>query len=151
MKLTAPYREPRNAHTTATDRAVSPVIGVILMIAITVVLAAVVGSMALGLATSLQAVAPNANFQFEYTETGTDVYDVTATHMGGDTITSQNAQSLTISASGATSVSFDVSTGVSAGIAKTITGVSNDTAVRVVWTSGDGESSQTLATGRTPA
>lgn len=42
------------------DRAVSPVIGVILMVAITVILAAVIGSFVLGLGNSVQQTAPNA-------------------------------------------------------------------------------------------
>ena len=45
------------------DRAVSPVIGVILMVAITVILAAVIGTFVLGLGDSLGDTAPQASFQ----------------------------------------------------------------------------------------
>ncbi len=44
------------------DRAVSPVIGVILMVAITVILAAVIGTFVLGLGDSLGDTAPQASF-----------------------------------------------------------------------------------------
>jgi len=44
------------------DRAVSPVIGVILMVAITVILAAVIASFVLGLGDSTGNAAPNVNF-----------------------------------------------------------------------------------------
>ena len=46
----------------ADDRAVSPVIGVILMVAITVILAAVIGTFVLGLGDQLGDTAPQASF-----------------------------------------------------------------------------------------
>ncbi|WP_277556098.1 type IV pilin N-terminal domain-containing protein [Halobaculum limi] len=152
MKLASLIQAARNEHTNSDDRAVSPVIGVILMVAVTVILAAVVGSMALGLGGSLQQIAPNANFQFEYTADGPDNYDVTATHMGGDVITAQETSSLSLIAVGvATPEEFNLSvSSVSAGNSVTLEDVSNNTVVRVVWTSADGGSSQTLASGRTP-
>lgn len=52
------------------DRAVSPVIGVILMVAITVILAAVIGAFVLGLGQESSA-GPTA--AFDLTETGDDV------------------------------------------------------------------------------
>ncbi|MFC6771826.1 type IV pilin [Halorubrum pallidum] len=47
---------------TSDDRAVSPVIGVILMVAITVILAAVIGTFVLGLGDQLGDTAPQASF-----------------------------------------------------------------------------------------
>jgi len=130
------------------DRAVSPVIGVILMVAITVILAAVIGSFVLGLGNSVQQTAPNANFQFDFAENTSNPanYDVTATHTGGDTIS--DADSVNITASGSTPVSF--TTPVSAGDSETLPDVSSDTTVRVIWTSENGDSSQTLAEETTP-
>ena len=61
------------------DRAVSPVVGVALLIAITVILAAVIGGVVLGLGTS-SVDAPQASLQFEYDE---DDGDVTIYHDGG--------------------------------------------------------------------
>lgn len=47
------------------SRAVSPVIGVILMVAITVILAAVIGTFVLGLGDQVSESAPQANLQFD--------------------------------------------------------------------------------------
>ena len=60
------------------ERAVSPVIGVILMVAITVILAAVVGSFVLGLAGDVSEAAPTAQIDFEYNDP-----NVVLTHEGG--------------------------------------------------------------------
>ena len=54
----------------ADDDAVSPVIGVILMVAITVILAAVIGTFVLGLGEQVQSNSPNAQFTFEFDEDG---------------------------------------------------------------------------------
>jgi len=62
------------------DDAVSPVIGVILMVAITVILAAVIASFVLGLGNQ-QDVAPQASFSFDYEA---DNYKVTISHDSGD-------------------------------------------------------------------
>ncbi|MDR5673650.1 type IV pilin N-terminal domain-containing protein [Halalkaliarchaeum sp. AArc-GB] len=61
--------------------AVSPVIGVILMVAITVILAAVIGTFVLGLGDQVGDAAPNANWD---TEAADD--EVTFTHNGGDSV-----------------------------------------------------------------
>jgi len=50
------------------DRGVSPVIGVILMVAVTVIIAAVIGSSALGLSEEIGETPPNAQFTVEETE-----------------------------------------------------------------------------------
>jgi len=65
------------------DDAVSPVIGVILMVAITVILAAVIASFVLGLGDQAQQATPQASFSWEYNG---DAPEVTITHDGGDTI-----------------------------------------------------------------
>jgi len=54
------------------DSAVSPVIGVILMVAITVILAAVIASFVLGLGDQTDDVSPNIQFDTEY-ENGTTI------------------------------------------------------------------------------
>jgi flagellin-like protein len=59
------------------NRGVSPVIGVILMVAITVILAAVIGTFVLGLGDSLSNSAPQASFQCD----GNDLV-----HNGGDNL-----------------------------------------------------------------
>jgi flagellin-like protein len=66
------------------SRAVSPVIGVILMVAITVILAAVIGTFVLGLGDNIDS-APQASIDFEAGDIGgTNVANVT--HRGGDNI-----------------------------------------------------------------
>ncbi len=67
------------------DDAVSPVIGVILMVAITVILAAVIATFVLGLGEQVSDTAPNANFQFDYNSTGGSE-NVTITHTSGPAI-----------------------------------------------------------------
>ena len=52
----------------ADDDAVSPVIGVILMVAITVILAAVIGTFVLGLGDQVQNNPPSAQLTFEYNQ-----------------------------------------------------------------------------------
>lgn len=64
------------------DDAVSPVIGVILMVAITVILAAVIASFVLGLGDSQQ-VSPQASIDTDY-DAGES--DLTITHNSGDAI-----------------------------------------------------------------
>ena len=70
------------------DDAVSPVIGVILMVAITVILAAVIASFVLGLGGSQQQT-PTASFGWDY-QNNTTISNgngfVTVSHEGGDTI-----------------------------------------------------------------
>jgi len=76
------------------DRAVSPVIGVILMVAITVILAAVIGTFVLGLGDQVQSTTPQASFGFDSGQQtiedtdghSTTVTAVTVTHETGDAI-----------------------------------------------------------------
>jgi len=64
------------------DRGVSPVIGVILMVAITVILAAVIASFVLGFGDSVRS---NAQAGVTVAENDTDAYDVTLTSLGQNT------------------------------------------------------------------
>lgn len=68
------------------DRAVSPVIGVILMVAITVILAAVIGTFVLGLGDQVSQTTPNASFGFDYDRVNGGNDSLTISHNGGDTI-----------------------------------------------------------------
>ncbi|MFB6236378.1 MAG: type IV pilin [Halopenitus sp.] len=71
------------------DRAVSPVIGVILMVAITVILAAVIGTFVLGLGDSLSQQSPQATYEWSQNASGSSNdgnITVTLEHTGGDTI-----------------------------------------------------------------
>jgi len=73
------------------DRAVSPVIGVILMVAITVILAAVIGTFVLGLGDSLGDNQPSAQLSVDVTNSSNDdEFNVTINHNGGDAISSES-------------------------------------------------------------
>ena len=133
------------------DSAVSPVIGVILMVAITVILAAVIGSFVLNLGGSLNDSAPQASFGFEYNASGSNV---TVTHQSGDSI---EAARLNVTSSSATigpisgeSWSDTVSAGDSAKYEKNSGNSWNGETVRIVWESETGENSATLSTSTAP-
>jgi len=79
MKLPNPFNSD--------DRAVSPVIGVILMVAITVILAAVIGTFVLGLGDSLGDNQPSAQLSVDIDEGAADNV-TTVSHDGGDSIPS---------------------------------------------------------------
>jgi flagellin-like protein len=82
------------------DEAVSPVIGVILMVAITVILAAVIGTFVLGLGDQVQSTSPQASFNFDFTDNDAGTSDeLDVTHDGGDSI---SANELAFAVSGAT-------------------------------------------------
>ncbi|MDS0258316.1 type IV pilin N-terminal domain-containing protein [Haloarcula sp. S1CR25-12] len=124
------------------DDAVSPVIGVILMVAITVILAAVIASFVLGLGDQQQQT-PQASFEWEY---NSDDSTFTVTHDGGDSIDLAR-----ISIEGAT-VSTDFSDPVTAGSTAELdfSSVSSGDTVTVVWEDADEETSTTLATYEVP-
>ncbi|MGZ0746715.1 type IV pilin [Haloparvum sp. AD34] len=67
------------------DRAVSPVIGVILMVAITVILAAVIGTFVLGLGDSLSQTSPTATYDWSQTNISGNG-SVTVEHSSGDSL-----------------------------------------------------------------
>ncbi|RLM63469.1 type IV pilin [Halorubrum sp. Atlit-8R] len=73
--------KPRNQSNTE-DRAVSPVIGVILMVAITVILAAVIGTFVLGLGDQLGDTAPQATFTIDSNTSNT----INITKTGGQSL-----------------------------------------------------------------
>jgi flagellin-like protein len=140
------------------DRAVSPVIGVILMVAITVILAAVIGTFVLGLGDQVSQTTPSASFGFDYDRSSNDT--LTISHNGGDTV---DANNLNVAISGVnTSINDQYSWSsdlggangdVTAGSSVTVDGgnvngnqaldISNGT-VSVVWQSSEGDSSATL-------
>jgi flagellin-like protein len=139
------------------ERAVSPVIGVVLMDAITVILAAVIGTFVLGLGSSTQPAAPNAYFEFEFTPSGGNGFagidgdEVEITHKSGDTI---DRSRLTVLLEGTELPSPWPTTKVQAGTTYTyddsVAGgpdLADEDTVRIVWESEDGESSATIGTG----
>lgn len=112
------------------DRAVSPVVGVALLIAITVILAAVIGGVVLGLGTG-SADAPQASLQFEYNSSGSD--QLTISHKGGDAIDANNTE---LRASGDITVNDAFDSDLAAGESRDFATDGNATAgdeVSVVW------------------
>jgi len=133
------------------DRAVSPVIGVILMVAITVILAAVIGTFVLGLGDQVSENAPQASFSFDFDTANSNV---TITHEGGDTLDNS-----TISidgddgglAPGDVNHPGDWDDGtVEAGDSITYKDVDNGETVRVIWTNPAGGATNTIARGTAP-
>ena len=86
---------------TSDDRAVSPVIGVILMVAITVILAAVIGTFVLGLGDQLGDTAPQASFDIDEDTADTNGnVSLTLTKTGGQDL---DARDLVLSVDGSRS------------------------------------------------
>lgn len=127
------------------DRAVSPVIGVILMVAITVILAAVIGTFVLGLGNQVSEASPQAQFTFDQSgAAGTTGANVTITHDGGDAIESSNL-GVKVAGSDAT-MSTAFSGTVSAGVSATadVSGESPGDELRVVWSSSSSDETATI-------
>jgi flagellin-like protein len=141
------------------DDAVSPVIGVILMVAITVILAAVIGTFVLGLGDQVSSTSPQASFSFDYdtSDTTYDCSDLTGgggdngaldiTHDGGDAIAegqlSVTDGSNTLSDIGANCGNVNDGDDVNAGTTLEVGADSTDT-VRVIWESSNGGDTATL-------
>jgi flagellin-like protein len=127
------------------DSAVSPVIGVILMVAITVILAAVIGSFVLNLGGSLQNTAPQATLDFEYDQATTSV---NITHTSGDQL--ENSSIRVVNSSGTLSGPYQGTT-YTAGdkIIKNRPYTPGET-IRVVWEDPESGSSSTIAESTAP-
>ncbi|MWG32941.1 type IV pilin [Halomarina oriensis] len=128
----------------ADDRAVSPVIGVILMVAITVILAAVIASLTLGLGDSAQT-APTAKFDFEQTGTLSDgTAEVTVSHASGATIANERVD--VVYGTDDEKFGEEVSAGTSTVVDSGEISSGSAEEIKVVWTSEDGSTSTVLAT-----
>jgi flagellin-like protein len=143
------------------DDAVSPVIGVILMVAITVILAAVIGTFVLGLGDQVQSTAPQASFNFDFEQSATGTDELTITHDGGDavpssqltTVTSGNSTSLqaawdgsTLTGGSATNsvTGSDVSAGDNQVVSTSTDDAIRGSTVRVTWANANGDNTATL-------
>jgi flagellin-like protein len=146
-------------HIIADDEAVSPVIGVILMVAITVILAAVIGTFVLGLSDQADST-PTTAFDTTYeagspsgdtglyqgssgsADNGVDGGELTVTHTSGQPI--DGGQLTLVDDDGGTVEAWSAGERVGAGSATTTT-VAADDEVRLVWESDDGSTTDTLA------
>jgi flagellin-like protein len=128
------------------DRAVSPVIGVILMVAITVILAAVIGTFVLGLGDQVSESAPQASFSFDFNMSANEV---TITHEGGETLETSNIgiDGDDGAPNGANNFSGDT---ISSGNSSTYGNINNGETIRVIWTNPAGGSTNTIARATAP-
>jgi flagellin-like protein len=125
------------------ESAVSPVIGVILMVAITVILAAVIATFVLGLGDQVSDTAPQASFETDYNSSTLEI-----THSGGASIPVERLN-VTVNGSEPSSSSWNSGGGydVTAGNTTIINPSSKNldaSSVRVVWTNQEGTDSATL-------
>ncbi|WP_159900759.1 type IV pilin [Salinirussus salinus] len=142
------------------ENAVSPVIGVILMVAITVILAAVIASFVLGLGPG--GAAPTVNFDSEFDSGGPDSGGLTVSVTGGDSVPvdqlSFSGDVANVYGSGGSAISgtqwpannatgsSEGETAISAGDEVTVGVDTTPYEVNVVWSSDDGGTTQTLTT-----
>lgn len=148
------------------DNAVSPVIGVILMVAITVILAAVIGAFVLDLGGN-QEQTPQATWGYDFTENSTadDNVTIDISHDGGDDIDAETIDvsvgGTTVYESGADAGSYVASSSssswtspgtVTAGETLTITNATetgtnfaDGDEVNIIWTSSSGDSSSVIS------
>lgn len=142
-----------------TDSAVSTVIGVVLMVAVTVILASVIAAFVFGLGGTSES-APGTTFAFEYSQPtekmvvfvdGGDSFDADHVTLSGANFganeTGQSWAAIARSNPGAGSSTTRVSIGDTA----TLTQVQPDYLVEVVWTAPDGQSSSVIGSRTGPA
>lgn len=133
------------------EDAVSPVIGVILMVAITVILAAVIGTFVLGLGDQVSNTTPQVSFSFDYDDgsTSTTPNGVCTAKIGGDgTVNATHTGGAKIAASDLTfadeqgntvdwvndckwTTNSDITSGDTTGVV-----VDSTDTVRIIWKSG---------------
>jgi len=122
------------------DDAVSPVIGVILMVAITVILAAVIATFVLGLGEQVSSTAPQASFSFDFDSNNNEL---TIIHNGGETLSPSQTYVNGTVWNDLGAAGTDVSE-ISAGDSKT-TSITSSGTVDVTWESETGDTSATLS------
>lgn len=128
------------------EKAVSPVIGVILMVAITVILAAVIGTFVLGLGNQVQQNPPSAQWEWD----GDASNGIDLTHMSGESIDPERVEVTDSTTGGPYCTSGSAwSNGVSKITAGTTCQIPSGDLVdgdelRLVWSAEGGDSSSTL-------
>ena len=118
------------------ERAVSPVIGVILMVAITVILAAIIGTFVLGLGSSVSETAPQAQFSIEYSND-----DATITHEGGNSVQSDSIFVI-VNGEEPETVTYSSDSLRAGGTITFEAGPDDD--IRLIWENNNGDRSSTL-------
>jgi flagellin-like protein len=129
------------------ERAVSPVIGIILMVAITVILTAVIAAFALGFADETGSSAPQISLESDYNESGANV--VTLTVQGGDSFDAESVEfEGDVDSAEDWTDANDINDGdsVSAGDSIDIDVAGPDYVVELVWQADDGGESSIIRT-----
>ncbi|MFC7136660.1 type IV pilin [Halobaculum litoreum] len=130
----------------------TPVIATVTMVAITVLLAAVLATAMLGVSGTVGPGPPTTSVEFTYLSSGAE-YEVVATVVGGETITTENTGNLSLVAETGQSVNVSRSRFPLTGGDDVILGEDNPidpgTTVRLVWEGPDGQSA-VIRSGRTP-
>jgi len=125
------------------DDAVSPVIGVILMVAITVILAAVIATFVLGLGDQVSDSNPQASFSFSYDSSASEL---TITHDGGAAIDPDNLFIRGDLNSGGGNWGGGGGSDVKAGNTYTVEPNTDSSTVNVIWENPNSDKSATFAT-----
>lgn len=136
------------------DKAVSPVIAVILMVAITVILASIVGVFVLDLGEETET-APQVAFDYEFNENAN--IDLTVTHLSGDTFEANTVEFTGVGLDqGAEDYQnkawheidpdddFEAGDEIDAGDAVTLEELPDDFELDIVWSSPDTDLSDTI-------
>ena len=128
------------------ERAVPPVIGVILMVAITVILAAVIAAFVLGFGAD-QDSAPQASWGVSEVDTATGT-NVTFTHEGGDSVKASQLQiTSSIEDDPLLSVGDEEGTLTAGGsVSAEITNENEDQTIRLIWHQDGGDDTSVLRT-----
>lgn len=121
------------------NRAVSPVIGIILMVAVTVILASTVGAAVLGMYDGGAETSPTASIDID-ANTASD--KITLTHKGGDEFTEANTEEIRVLVNGTEEVALTgadvaISTGEKKKVTASTNGVADGETVTVVWVGED--------------
>ncbi|GAA0665425.1 type IV pilin N-terminal domain-containing protein [Natronoarchaeum mannanilyticum] len=121
------------------DEAVSPVIGVILMVAITVILAAVIGAFVLDIGGSQEA-APQVSWDYSFNSSNDNV---TVSHNGGEDI---DTSTLTVDAAGNSYSGNDFNTTGTLSSGQTLITAKHGSGdeIQIIWAASSGDSSNVI-------
>jgi flagellin-like protein len=137
--------------------AVSPVIGVILMVSITVVLAATVGTMAMSFGEEIEQTPPSANLEYDYTTEAADKVFLNVTHVGGEALANDTIDLRASDSGGFGATAYQNPGGTYAAgdrlINTSVTGtpVTSGETIRVVWAADGGQQTSVLSSSTVPS
>ena len=125
------------------DRGVSPVIGVILMVALTVILATVLGTVVLDFTGSISAQPPQAAFDYEFTDENVTITHVSGDQMDNASLSVQIGEKEALEDRVEDGWNGDITAGDSVTINRTAAGADKAT-VRIIWQNPSDSSANTL-------